>query len=62
MTHPVTFERVIDGLVACAVCGATVPSNMRWQELHRQNHDTHNKVHSDIEAQARRYVPPPRYG
>lgn len=60
--HPVQYERISLGLVACTLCGAAVSSSGKWQELHRKNHDEHNKVHSDIDAKARRYTPPPRYG
>ena len=60
--HPVQFDWIAPGLVACTVCGAAVNNSDRWTALHRQNHDDHNKVHEGINDQARRYIPPPRYG
>lgn len=63
-SHPVQFERVLADpyFVVCTLCGAAVPFSGKWQDLHRQNHDEHNRVHDGIEVQARRYIPAPRYG
>lgn len=52
----------IDAVAVCTLCGALVFNTDRWTDLHRKNHDDHNKVHGEIEALARRYVKPPRYG
>ena len=60
-SHPVQFERIAGDLVACTLCGAAVHWDNKWQELHRKNHDDHNKVHGDIETQAHHYTEPPRY-
>ncbi len=59
-SHPVQFMQVSPDVWvdACTLCGALVVD----RDLHRKNHDEHNKVHDGIETQARRYVPAPRYG
>lgn len=66
-SHPVQFEEVPasshwGSAVACTLCGALVENAERWRDLHRKNHDDHNKVHAAIENEARRYKSPPRYG
>jgi hypothetical protein len=65
--HPVQFERPtptarLGDVVACTVCGAVVLNEARWRDQHRTNHDAHNKIHADLEAEARRYKSPPTYG
>ena len=62
-SHPVQFESTGSSrFVVCTLCGAAVPAKDKWQDMHRKNHDDHNKAHGGIEEQARRYVMPPRYG
>lgn len=61
-SHPVQFKTVRDIFVACTLCGSAIPDTEAWRKLHRDSHDTHNKVHQEIETEARRYKSPPRYG
>lgn len=63
-SHPVQFVNTSPGshFVVCTLCGSTVPRAEEWRDLHRKNHDDHNKVHAAIEHEARRYKSPPRYG